>query len=197
MARNSQSFDQRENVQWGQHGDAQSFIGGTMKLSRKIQAIGIACLTLVGMGFVGAAPAQAATGPGGSVITCHLAVHYPHNSGHVNGTINVSSDILCTSSVDKIYSETGLRGTKSANGWAQAVNAVYKDSNANTSCANGTYWGVGYGTITFPSGYSPRVQSVEATGATKPINCSTQSRMSQESDDEYVVIKEFSATWTG
>jgi hypothetical protein len=170
-----------------------------MKTVRKIQALLLATATFLLIGTLGATPANAATGPGGSVITCQLAVHYPHNSTHVFGTVNVSSDILCSSIVDSIYSTTGLRGAQSANGWDQSFNNGYMDSNAAKPCVNGSYWGIGGGTVTFPSGYSPRVQSAEGSGATKSINCSVQGRSAAEleASTDDVVVYEFSATWAG
>lgn len=140
----------------------------------KYAALTTAALTIASLGF--AAPAEAATGPGGRVITCTLAVHYPHNSGHVNGTINVTSDILCKGGiVDSLYSSTGLRGAQSSNGWAQKYNDTYVSSNAAKPCKNGTYWGVGSGTVTFPAGFTPRSANLEASGVAKPINCLKQS----------------------
>lgn len=134
----------------------------------------IACLIFFTVGM--AAPAEAATGPGGRVITCQLAVHYPHNSGHVNGTINVTSDPLCKGGiVDQLYSSTGLRGAQSSNDWAQKYNDTYVSSNAARPCKDGTYRGIGSGTVTFPAGFTPRTASLEGSGATKTINCSKQS----------------------
>ncbi len=115
------------------------------------------------------------------MITCTLAVHYPHNSGHVWGTVNVSADILCTSIVDFIYISTGLRGAANGNGWAQGSNIGYKDSNAAAPCTNGAYWGIGSGTITFPPGFTPRQANVSGSGVTRTINCSVAGRSVQTS----------------
>ncbi len=167
-----------------------------MRKSRKIHALVFTTLGLIIAGSFGAAPAQAATGPWGSVITCKLAVHYPHNSGHVSGTINVSSDILCSGTVDAIYTTTGLRGKQSSNGWAQAFNTNYKDSNAAKPCVNGTYWGIGSGTITFPSGYTPHVANVEGTGIKRSVNCSTSGLAAASTQDD-VVVYEVSAVRRG
>ena len=118
------------------------------------------------------------------MITCQLQVHYPHNSGHVPGTINVSSDILCSAVVDFIYSSTGLRGAASGNGWAQASNTGYKDSNAAANCVNGVYWGIGSGTITFPPGYTPHTANVSGSGVTRTVNCSVAGKNGADTGDD-------------
>ncbi|MWV59916.1 hypothetical protein [Rathayibacter sp. VKM Ac-2754] len=146
-----------------------------MILSMKMRVIGAALAALSLTSLAIAPPAEAASGPGGRVITCTLKVHYPHNSSHVGGTINVTSDIKCTSGVDSIYSSTGLRGTQSANGWKQKYNDFYVASNAAEPCKNARYWGVGSGTVTFPAGFSPRVQNLEGGGAARTVDCSRSS----------------------
>lgn len=165
-----------------------------MKSGRTVAAAFLVAIAVVSGGLIAAAPAQAASGPGGSVITCTLKVNYPHNSGHVSGTVNVTSEISCSSNVDGIYISTGLRGTQSKNGWKQGFNTNYRSSNAAMPCANGTYWGIGSGTVTFPSGYTPRVQNVEGTGASRAVNCSIAG-FDEGSDESLVTtVYEFSAT---
>jgi hypothetical protein len=146
--------------------------------------------------FLAAAPAQAASGPGGSVITCTLKVNYPHNSIHVGGTVNVTSEIKCTSNVDSIYVSTGLRGAQSGNGWAQKFNTNYQSSNAAAPCVNGSYWGVASGTVTFPSGYTPRVQNVNGAGGTRVVDCSVAGIAADDDTESKVAVFEFSAIST-
>lgn len=167
-----------------------------MKTWRSAAAASLAVAALLSGSILAATPAQAASGPGGSVITCTLKVNYPHNSTHVGGTVNVTSEIKCTSNVDSIYTSTGLRGAQTANGWAQKFNINYASSNAAMPCVNGTYWGIGSGTVTFPSGYSPRVQNVSGAGSSKATNCKVAGFDADGDEGPDATVFEFSATLT-
>lgn len=167
-----------------------------MKSWRSVTASFLVLAGALSGGFFAASPAQAASGPGGSVITCTLKVNYPHNSTHVGGTVNVTSEIKCSSNVDSIYISTGLRGAQSSNGWSQKFNTNYHSSNAAATCKNGTYYGVGSGTVTFPSGYSPRVQNVSGSGAVRTVDCKVAGIADDSDEESDSVVLEFSATAT-
>jgi hypothetical protein len=122
-------------------------------------------------------------------------VNYPHNSTHVSGTVNVTSEISCSSNVDSIYISTGLRGAQSSNGWSQKFSTNYASSNAAVPCKNGTYWGIASGTVTFPSGYTPHVQNVSGTGGSRAVNCSVAGVTTGDEGSDTAVF-EFSATST-
>ncbi len=169
-----------------------------MKKWRSTAASFLVVAGVVTGGLLAATPAQAASGPGSSVITCTLKVNYPHNSTHVGGTVNVTSEIKCTSNVDSIYLSTGLRGAQSSNGWSQKFITNYHSSNAAATCKNGTYWGVGSGTVTFPSGYSPRVQNVDGAGGSRAVNCKVAGVSGGDGEglDADAAVIVFSATLT-
>jgi hypothetical protein len=110
-----------------------------------------------------------------ATITCALNVsQYPHNSGHVPGTINVVETAACTAPVPKVtvtaYLYTPIpRPTVKG---ATATGTLSVSSNAATTyCANGTYQGYGYMTVTFPPGYAPPTAALGKLGPTAAITC--------------------------
>lgn len=127
------------------------------------------------MGSLGAAPAGAATGPGGAVITCLVKFNNPHGSTHVRGTINASVTTTCTAPVDVITPFFRLNDLTRGRTAYAANTKVYNTSrsyaNAALSCAPGTYQGTGSVQIRFPAGFTPRYQYPEGASQALGIAC--------------------------
>ena len=83
-------------------------------------------------------------------------------------------------------------------GPGRSIDSIYLSSNAAAAFKNGTYWGVGSGAVTFPSGYSPRVQNVDGAGGSRAVNCKVAGLSGAEGEgpDADAAAFEFSATLT-
>lgn len=153
-------------------------------------SLALVCLTVVGA----AVPASAADstegtdlptvtswqGPSshqtavGDVITCIPNVEYPHNSSHVNGTVNVVVTIGCT----KVVPEISIRAALYFNGLLGAESTGHNvfgnnfaQDNAAVPCQNGTYQGWMSYVVFFPPGYTPPTGSSSGFGAAVTITC--------------------------
>ncbi len=144
------------------------------------QSVGVSSPTEISHGQL--APKQASSHPSpaaGAVvaldtITCTPNVQNPHNSSHVNGTINVVVTLTCTAPVSQINIRAALykngtlvkdSGQKTFNGTASAQN------NAAVPCSNGTYQGwMSYG-VAFPAGYTPPTGASSGYGNAVSITC--------------------------
>jgi hypothetical protein len=118
-------------------------------------------VTAAALTLSSATAANAATGPGGSVITCNVYADYPHGSGHVAGTINAVGRVVCTAKVDEIYLKTTLlnvtRGTASST-TVDYLNTSSVSTNAAKGCGEGpavfqTKTDV---LVNFPARYTPQ-----------------------------------------
>jgi hypothetical protein len=128
------------------------------------------------------APVTAATSRPGSlrkaaaadVITCTPQVQNPHNSSHVNGTVNVVVTLSCSSSVTYISIRAALyrngslvkdSGSKTVYGTSKAQN------NAAVPCSNATYQGWMSYYVQFPPGYTPPSGASSGYGNSVYITC--------------------------
>jgi hypothetical protein len=101
-------------------------------------------------------PAPGTAAPA-DVITCTVNAQYPHNSSHVNGTINGVITINCTNLVQRMVGVMSLynNGVFVAGGGLDESWRAVDSMNAAVSCADGTYHTEGGVSIYFPPGYSP------------------------------------------
>lgn len=114
----------------------------------------------VGVMAAGALPgaASAATSGVSATINCTLSVHYPHNSTHQPGTVNVTADVECTAAVPAISLAVLLYrdGQKEDSRTFTAQSAIKLSGNAaNLACVDGTYRGVASAVVVFPQGFTP------------------------------------------
>jgi hypothetical protein len=138
-------------------------------------------------------PAFSATGPGSSVdgglnpnaeavISCTLNVQNAHNSSHVGGTINVVATIDCTpvaaSSLSisvtlyKAYCDSSCHQVPYGNTRTNRnTERASIQENSAAACTSGDYFGVAYGSIVSPPGYTPPSGTVSSVGATSHITC--------------------------
>ena len=108
-----------------------------------------------------------------SVITCDIAIYYPHKSTHVPGTINVVATINCSALVASLdldvylYRSSTLVGDGSNHleAWASI------QANAYSGCTSGSYHGEAFGFIVFPAGYVPWSDSGWVYSPSVPISC--------------------------
>lgn len=83
---------------------------------------------------------------------CSLKTNQPHHSGHVNGNINVTASVTCTSAQPRVrvtvdllkeslfgWDQVGTRGDKTV------LNKSYVSTNSAIACSAGTYKGHGSG----------------------------------------------------
>lgn len=142
---------------------------------RKFHRTALATALVFASVILVASPSNAATGPGGSVITCTISFQDPHGSTHVGGTNNVVISTSCTSPVDVVrtfvtlYDYTNVRNKT---GGSTAFNTRSAAANAALSCIPGTYQGQGEVDITFPSGFTPAVTSTTGAGRALYLTCS-------------------------
>lgn len=109
-----------------------------------------------------------------ATIVCTPNVQNPHNSSHVNGTINVVVTLSCTGVVPQINIRAALykngllvkdSGQKTVN------NTTFAQNNAAVPCSNGTYQGwMSYGVL-FPPGYTPPTGASSGFGNAVNIVC--------------------------
>lgn len=108
----------------------------------------------------GATAANAAVGPGGSIITCTISLDNPHPSGHVNGTISAQGRVTCTAMVDTIYIKTYLTKVNDGTVASQTFNRGSVSSGSSVgakSCSEGpaTFRSGADVVVHFPAGYTP------------------------------------------
>lgn len=90
-------------------------------------------------------------------ITCSYNVNYPHRSGHVPGTINVTANTSCSAPVSSISMDVGLALDWTLVGAQRFSNSgkSFLDGNAAVPCVSGYYRGIATTTVVFPPGYNP------------------------------------------
>jgi hypothetical protein len=108
------------------------------------------------------------------VITCTIAIQYPHNSTHVPENVNVVGTITCTAPVSALGITVGLYFNSAlvASNTSDNAGSAAIAGNAATPCVNGTYTGTDVGAVIFPAGFTP----AEATwgqiySPSLPITC--------------------------
>jgi hypothetical protein len=136
-----------------------------------------------------AAPTSAKSAPAGAVlrtaagvgpavtnatIVCTPNVQNPHNSSHVNGTINVVVTLTCTSVVPQINIRAALYKNGllvKDSGQRTFNNTAFAQNNAAVPCSNGTYQGwMSYGVL-FPPGFTPPTGASSGFGNAVSIVC--------------------------
>lgn len=92
-----------------------------------------------------------------SVITCTLAVQYPHKSTHVPENVNVVGTITCSAPVSELAINVGLyfNNVLVAEGSNDNFGSSFISGSAAKLCVNGTYRGGDTGAVLFPPGYQP------------------------------------------
>jgi hypothetical protein len=109
-----------------------------------------------------------------AVIVCTPNVQNPHNSSHVNGTVNVVVTLSCTSVVPQINIRAALyfNGLLVRDSGQRTVNnSNFAQNNAAVPCRNGTYQGwMSYGVL-FPPGYVPPTGASSGFGNAVSITC--------------------------
>jgi hypothetical protein len=116
---------------------------------------------------------EAVNAAGPPVITCSAISDYPHNSGHVPGTINVVGRGVCDFPVGMIDVVTGLfRGGTTIVGTGARVqaNVASLSAPASAPCVAGSYIGVADVIFTAPPGYEP--PAVRLVGQSIPVSLS-------------------------
>ncbi len=95
---------------------------------------------------------------------CTLTINYPHASGHVSGTINVTGSVSCPVTMTEMFLQVHLQKSTGAS-WAgpskDLFNTTWLNTNAATSCSSGagSYRGRAYTEVRPPAGWSPAMQS--------------------------------------
>jgi hypothetical protein len=109
-----------------------------------------------------------------TTITCTPNVQNPHNSSHVNGTVNVVVTLTCTSVVPQINIRAALyfNGNLVKDSGQKTVNnSNVARNNAAVPCKNGTYQGwMSYGVL-FPPGFVPQTGASSGFGNAVSITC--------------------------
>jgi hypothetical protein len=109
-----------------------------------------------------------------ATITCTPQVQNPHNSSHVNGTVNVVVTLKCTSVVPQINIRAALyfNGNLVKDSGQRTVNnSSSAQNNAAVPCKNGTYQGwMSYGVL-FPPGFVPPTGAGSGFGNAVSITC--------------------------
>ncbi|HLJ98374.1 MAG TPA: hypothetical protein VKU39_00545 [Streptosporangiaceae bacterium] len=92
-----------------------------------------------------------------SVITCTLAIQYPHKSTHVPENVNVVGTITCSAPVSELAIDVGLyfNNVLVAQGSNNNFGSAFLQGNAAKLCVNGSYRGGDTGAVLFPPGYEP------------------------------------------
>ncbi|HEV7756131.1 MAG TPA: hypothetical protein VGO94_09770 [Mycobacteriales bacterium] len=107
-------------------------------------------------------------------IVCTPNVQNPHNSSHVNGTVNVVVTLSCTAPVSQINIRAALyrNGALVRDSGQRTVNgSSFAQNNAAEPCHNATYQGwMSYG-VAFPPGYVPPTGSGSGYGSAVTITC--------------------------
>jgi hypothetical protein len=107
-------------------------------------------------------------------IVCNPNVQNPHNSTHVNGTVNVVVTIGCTNVVPEITIRAALyrNGLLVADSGLRSVfGNNFAQTNAAVPCQDATYQGWMYYGVNFPPGYVPPFGSSSGFGNSVPIVC--------------------------
>lgn len=137
----------------------------------------IAVLTVaLGLIFSGATAAEAATGPGGNVITCTVSLDNPHQSGHVNGTISAQGLVTCTGTVAEIYIKTSLQKVSNNTVASQTFDSfnVSRGSSVGAKpCSDGpaTFRSQADVLVQFPAGYTPTPQTANKYSPNIAVAC--------------------------
>jgi hypothetical protein len=130
-----------------------------MKFIRRMTAVAAVSFIAASVGIFGA-PANAATGPGGRVITCKVSIDYPHGSVHVGGTISSSARVQCDATVAEIFVRADLLNIPKKTNATQSddrFNSNYLIATASKSCSEGPslFKATASVQITFPPGFKP------------------------------------------
>ena len=120
--------------------------------------------------------ANAATGPGGHVITCTVSLDNPHPSGHVRGTISAQGRVNCTSGVAEIYVKTTLTNLSRATSASQTDDRFNVSSAASVgakSCSEGgsVFQSKVEAVVHFPAGYTPQKGVLNKTSNRIGVTC--------------------------
>jgi len=134
-------------------------------------AVGVLALSL-GTGTA----AQAATGPGGQVITCTVSLDDPHASGHVNGTISAQGRVTCGATVAEIYIKTTLTNVNTGTAASQTFDSFNVKAGSSVgakSCAEGpaTFRSNASVVVQFPAGFTPNRQILNRSSPNKSVAC--------------------------
>lgn len=107
------------------------------------------------------------------VIDCTIKANYPHDSGHVPGTVNAVSTIFCTAPVTSLSIETSLDlgPVQVASGSNSNGGSAFIQTNAATTCVPGEYDNIAHGDIVFPPGYEPPTATINASSGYQPVAC--------------------------
>jgi hypothetical protein len=115
--------------------------------------------------------------PNGSIITCTPKADYPHDSNHVNGTMNVVGHVSCTATVAIISASISLEITSNdgiiAAKTSRTSNSSSWNDNAATVCTPGYYHGYVEFSVTYPPNYSPHIGYGSAGGASAYVPCAS------------------------
>ncbi|WP_035791901.1 hypothetical protein [Kitasatospora mediocidica] len=107
-------------------------------------------------------------------IVCTPQVQNPHNSSHVNGTVNVVVTLKCTKAVPDIAIRAALYRNNllvKDSGQKNVANSSSAQNNAAVPCSNANYQGwMSYG-VAFPPGYTPPTGSGSGFGNQVSITC--------------------------
>ena len=107
-------------------------------------------------------PADAATAHPYAPITCTLTIDFPHKSSHDPGYVKVTAKIGCTAPVTSASVTVQLyqSGTLVNVNTVTTTGSALVVGNTKTPCRNGSYQGVGTGTVKFPPTYLPPVATL-------------------------------------
>lgn len=179
-------------------------------MSRKRFGYAVAAVVLVAAGVAVPTSANAATGPGGAVITCNVQLDYPHGSGHVGGTISSASRVKCSAPVAEIYNKVTLLNVP------RKTQATETDDRSNTAavqvvaakaCSEGpsTFKASQAVLVKFPAGFTPTPQidnhstpnvGVACGNARAVTDASTESQASLDAVDSPSPVQTVSYTIT-
>ena len=90
-------------------------------------------------------------------ITCNLRVDYPHNSSHVDGTVNVESQVTCDSPVSGITLLIQLyyNGSVAGSNINQNAGEASLYNQVAAPCVNGGWQAHAEALVEFPPGTTP------------------------------------------
>ncbi|PWJ65251.1 hypothetical protein B0H03_10398 [Rathayibacter iranicus NCPPB 2253 = VKM Ac-1602] len=154
----------------------------------------------LGLIFPGATAAEAATGPGGNVITCTVSLDNPHPSGHVNGTISAQGLVTCTGTVAEIYIKTSIRKVSNSTVASQTFDSfnVSRGSSVGAKpCSDGpaTFRSQADVLVHFPAGYTPTPQTANRYSPHTAVACGNATRLT-ETTSAADGVSDGTTTWT-
>lgn len=125
------------------------------------------------------------------IIRCDLGVHHPHDSGHVDGTINGTASIKCNANAGSLRIHYSLiRTSPNPTQWGGPTRSntgmYYISTNKGVSCSEGPgyFRGWGMGEIAPPPGYTlDGPPTYKKYGSIVPVNCDAPSLATQPESD--------------